>query len=463
MNSKRLAESVFFLFLFLVSLFLTLNIHRDRGLFNWKSVLWGDKAGYYIYLPAAFMYHFDLKKFPEKIEEKTGNGFILDTLKGKLDDRYTCGVSILVSPFFIATHYLSVITGVPEEQGFSTLYHRMADIAGIVYLILGLWFLKRFLDRQFTKKISYLAVPLLYAGTNLFYYGLDETLMSHVYSFFLFALFLLSMQNFFLQKRFIWFLLMSAAFSLAVLIRPTAVILILLPFFWRTGTGQIPGERLKLLLTVRNILSFFVILIIVFIPQMLYWKYLTGTLFHYSYGNEGFTGWNRPYLSGFWFSPLNGLFIYAPLALFFIAGMILMIVKKLANGILLAVMFLLASYLFSSWFSWYFACSFGQRSFVEYYALFAVPLGFALETMFRIKNLLLKTIPFILIIIFSYFNIRLSLQYEKCYFGSAWDWDYFGRMLENKGLYYRFDRRYKFYNDFENSALAFPDLLTDSV
>ncbi len=462
-RSSFLRELVFFVLLFAVSLFLTLLIHSKRERFTWQSELWGDKAGYYIYLPATFFYHFDLKNFPEKIEERTGGGFILDTLKGKLDNRYTCGVSILVSPFFIATHFLSKIAGIPEEQGFSLLYYRMTDVAAIVYLILGLWILKKFLDRHFKQRITYLAVLLLLAGTNLFYYGLDETLMSHVYSFFLFALFLYSMQNYFLQKRFKWFLIMAFAFSLAVLIRPTAMVLLILPFFWRINHEWGLGERIKQLLKGRNILAFLIIATLVFLPQMIYWKYLTGSLLHYSYGSEGFTGWKSPYLTGFLFSPLNGLFVYSPIILIMLTGIFLMIRNRIPNGILLAILFAAICYLFASWFTWYFACSLGQRSFVEYYALFSLPLGVALDGIFRIRNLFLKTIPILILVFFSYFNIRFSLNYEKCFFGSSWDWDYYCRMLEKEGLYWRFDRKYRFLNDFENSALAFPDVITDSV
>jgi len=54
-------EGIFFLVLLIVSLFLTFHIHRNNGYFNWKSEIWADRAGYYIYLPAFFMYHFDEK------------------------------------------------------------------------------------------------------------------------------------------------------------------------------------------------------------------------------------------------------------------------------------------------------------------------------------------------------------------------------------------------------------------
>ncbi len=67
----------------------------------------------------------------------------------------------------------------------------------VVYLILGLFFLKRFLDHYFRGWIPYLAVILVFAGTNLYFFSIDEGLMSHVYSFFLFSLFLFLVKKYF--------------------------------------------------------------------------------------------------------------------------------------------------------------------------------------------------------------------------------------------------------------------------
>jgi hypothetical protein len=38
-----------------------------------------DKVGYYVYLPATFLYHFKAQEFPANVDSLTGNGFYLDT------------------------------------------------------------------------------------------------------------------------------------------------------------------------------------------------------------------------------------------------------------------------------------------------------------------------------------------------------------------------------------------------
>jgi hypothetical protein len=178
-------EWIFFLLLLGLSLYLTFQAHKDKGYFNWKSEIWADRAGYYIYLPSFFMYHFDAKKCPEKIEEKTGYGFSIDYQKNTINTKYTYGVAALLSPFFIGAYIVSPVLKLPGEAGFGPVYHRMVNVAAVIYLMLGLWILKRFLKYYFEPFIQYLILFFIYAGTNLLFYAVDDTLMSHVYSFFL--------------------------------------------------------------------------------------------------------------------------------------------------------------------------------------------------------------------------------------------------------------------------------------
>ena len=66
--------SLFYFF----TVFLTLNRHSRTGIQNYHSEIWADKAGYYIYLPSFFIYNFDGKKLPKKIDTFTGNGFVIE-------------------------------------------------------------------------------------------------------------------------------------------------------------------------------------------------------------------------------------------------------------------------------------------------------------------------------------------------------------------------------------------------
>ncbi len=449
-----LFDLIFFLMLGLISLTISFNIHKAENIFSWKSEIWADRGGYYIYLPAFFMYKMDIKQAPETIDEKTGWGFTLDYKKNKIETKYTCGVAILVSPFFVTTHFISKVFHIPEDRGFSPLYHRMTDVAAICYLILGLLMLSRFLKYYFKKTICYLILLFVYFGTNLLYYTVDDPMMSHVYSFFLFSGFLLFFKKFLEEKKYIFFLLLSLFMALIVLVRPTNLLIFSLFFLWDLHSWKDLQGRIKVFFKPVYCLSFLLIFFLVFLPQLLYWKYLHGSYLFYSYGSEGFSNWQHPKFPEIWFSTLNGLFLYSPLVLLFIAGIIVMIRKKMNNGILLLGLFMILSYVIASWSTWYYGCSFGQRSYVEYFSIFSVPFGFLLTGAIEKKKKLLNIFLLLLIPVFIYFNLRLMFHFEKCFFGSAWDWDLYTYQLEKAGLYKRFDKTFVFNNDFENVVLT---------
>ena len=288
--------------------------------------------------------------------------------------------------------------------------------------------------------------------------------MSHVYSFFLFALFLLSMKRFLDKPGHLrYFILMSLAFAFIILIRPTNALILLLFFLWDIRSKNEFRERVRLFVSPRRIMFFCIIIFLVFLPQFIYWKYSRGSFFTYSYGNEGFTNWKDPRLMEVWFSTLNGLFLYTPMVLIMIAGMIMMIMKKIPNGILTLAFFLIISYIFASWYCWYFGCSFGQRSYVEYYAIFSIPLGHFIHESFRIRNLLIKSLVFILLLSFCYYNYRMIRKFEKCFFGSSWDWAQFGRQLNKAGLVAETTGPYHFMNDLENEVISYDFIRSDSI
>lgn len=449
-------RTIIYLVIGVVSLFLTFNLHSRTGTFNYESELWADCSGYYIYLPATLIYRLDPARFPEKIDQKTGYGFVLDGSSGTFRTKYTCGVAILMAPFFITAMGISEIAGIPAEGGFSPLFHRMADVVGIFYLLLGMALLQRVLDRYFSKTTGYLTVFSIMAATSLFYYAFRYPVMSHVYSFFLCSLFLWFLHRY-LDKGSLSSLA-GVAFSaaLATLVRPTNIILVLLLFLWDTGSLKDVYKRFRSVMKPLKVLILLLAFIVVMIPQALFWKYMFGKYFVYSYAGEGFSNLAAPKLAEIWFAPLNGLFLYNPAYLLVIAGMIWMLVKAFRNGWLFAGYFLLVSYICASWHCWYFGCSYGQRLFVDFLPLFAFPLGFIINRQIISKKVLLPAIFFLLLAGSVYYNIRLSYTYRICFEGSAWDWPQYGRELKRAGLFSPDKDSYVFTNDFEN------DLLTNS-
>jgi len=408
--------------LFLISLFLSFNRHSKAGYFNYHSEIWADKAGYYVYLPATLKFNFNPENFPDSIDIKTGDGFKLDKKNNKVITKYTYGVALMQLPFFCLAELLAEPLNF-ERNGFSPIYHWSINVASVFYLILGLLFLNKFLDFRFDKKSSLLATLSVFLATNLYYYSIDESGMSHIYSFSLFCMFLYFIQvTNYLKKCGFWnFFIIGLLIGFIVLIRPTNILFLSTILFLDTSGGVDFISRMKRLFHYKNLTPALSGMLIIIFPQFLYWQYTSSSLINYSYGNEGFN-WLNPKLLNTWFSPNNGLFLYTPFYFLIIASTLFMIKTKKANGIYLLILFLLLSYTFSAWWAWSFGCSFGARSYVEYLSVFSIPVAYAIYEIRKLNTVKIVSFSIIVFILIS-FNLKMTYSYDGCFYGkNAWDW-----------------------------------------
>jgi hypothetical protein len=231
-------------------------------------------------------------------------------------------------------------------------------------------------------------------------------------------------------------------------------------FFWDLDSWNDFRERLRLFFRPVHLLIFLIAFLLIFLPQMLYWKYLYGSYMVYTYAGEGFTNWTNPKIPEIFFSTLNGLFLYSPLVSLMLAGIIFMIIKKQKNGILIAVLFIILSYVIASWYNWYYGCSFGQRSYVEFYTILSVPLGSLFKAIFEMRRRILIILILPMILILCYFSVRMSFAYNKCFFGSTWDWPEYSMLLGDAGFGSNKGKPIIHTNDFENFSLAGESILS---
>lgn len=413
-----LKPKIFFLFLFFLCLFLTFNKHSKDKTNSYHGVIWSDAAGYYVYNPIWFIYGNDAQAFPDSIETQTGNGFYLSG-DNKVITKYTCGVAILQAPFFLASHFLAEPFGY-KADGFSKIYSFGLFIAGIFYCCAGLFLISRSLSRHFSPAVSIAAPFLFLAGTNLFYYSIDAPGMSHVYSFFLFSVIIFLTPAITSKVDLKNYLLFFICFILAVLVRPTNILIGLFPLFYSVKNKSELTARLKLFISNKSTIIITLLLsCIAVIPQLIYWHRNTGKLITYSYGSESFTFLKSPKLLEVWFSTNNGLFTYSPLILLSVAGIVLLIKNKDRSGYLYAGIFLVISYIFASWWSWWFGCSFGARSFIEYYAILIIPFCYLMENSIKYKT---SRIFFFSAVFFCcYLNMDMEYYYDGCFYGGTWD------------------------------------------
>jgi len=315
--------------------------------------------------------------------------------------------------------------------------------AGFFYAFLGFYFLYRVLIRCFSPGISFWVLLCIFLGTNLFHYTTKEMAISHSYTFCLFSLLLFHLPNYLSKPSLFHSLMLGLLLGAIALMRPTNMICILLLLGFDVYTRKQLTDRLLFFLgNFSSVICILCSAIIVFIPQLLYWKEMTGHWMYYSYEEEGFKFWKNPKILEVWFDTQNGLFLYSPMVALMIIGIFIGIRKKKYHAPVLLMLFLIATYLFASWWTWYFGGAFGHRCYVEYYAFFALPMAGLFESIYqqpkpfniqrfsplRLTTNSLKKILFtILLILMMAYNIRLDYLHSILpgrWDGPEWQWNW---------------------------------------
>jgi len=367
---------------------------------NITSIITSDGIGYYEYLQAVFNdNNLDHLKENEIYTNTTNNG--------KNYIKYTCGVAILILPFFLIAHFIEFLLKV-EQSGFSEISHVLISLSSLFYLILGLIFLNQLMKiYTINLKNRIISILFIFFGTNLFYYTYIYSSSSHVFSFFAIASFLLSSKKyvFFHNQKHLY--LSSILLALIVLIRPTNVVVIFIVPFLAGSFEELKKTAFHFFKNkTQAFFSFLIFGSIIFIQPIL-WYVQTGFFYVKPYNDEGFYLSNPQFLK-LLFSFRKGLFVYSPILLFLFVG-VAFIFKKSKYQFFTITFFLIAvSYLFAAWWNWYYGDSFGQRVFIDYYSIAALLIAIGLED---VKQYALRISVLFIGSIFLIFNLFQTYQY----------------------------------------------------
>lgn len=389
-------------------------MHLNLTRYKSSNVIKWDVIGYYGYLPALAIEKDITLKFINDGNENIYNGNYYVSIKNKHGDRvmkYTMGIAVLYAPFFFMAHSLApTFNYVPD--GYTNIYHFFIEFSGLFYLLFGLLYLRKTLLLFYSEKITALSILFIFFGTNLLYYACIESPMSHAYTFSVFSVFLYFGIQFLKNPSLKNTLIIGLTFGLLVLIRPVNILLVL-PILL-IGVSTISDFKNRLLFFIKNYkstLGFGLISILVFFPQMLYWKYVSGHWLYFSYGKEKFY-FNHPHIIDVLFSFRKGWIIYTPIILVALAG-IWVLKKQKSNSFFIAILVSLPIYFYvvSSWWCWWYGGSFSQRAFIDIYPLLTIPLGAYLlktDSLSRTKKYIFYSIP----VGFLLLNIFQTNQYK---------------------------------------------------
>ena len=367
---------------------------------NWKANIQSDGAGYYAYLPAIFIHH-DLQfNFQNSIQKKyynnDGGAFYCNEINGKKVNKYFGGVAFLLLPFFLIAYFLSWMLGY-DLDGYSYLFQCSVYVGALFYLVIGLIFLRKFLLYYFSEGIIAFTLLLIFFGTNLFYYSVYEASISHVHSFFAVSSFLFFTHKAFRELKRKYFLLSSFFLALIIFLRPAnGIIIFALPFL--AGSLGSLGYALYVFFKDKKTLIFSLLIgaSILFLQLLLY-KMQTGNFFVYAYGEEGFN-FLHPEIMNVLFSYRKGLFIYTPLTLLALLGFIPLFKKNRFQFFSLLFLLLLIIWIISSWWMWFYGGCFGQRSFIEFFPLFAFLIAMLFTAMKKWWAQIILFVPFAMLV-----------------------------------------------------------------
>lgn len=296
------------------------------------------------------------------------------------------GSALLWSPFYLLAHLAVVVAaraGLPVvADGVSWPYLVAVCFASAFYGFLGLRLTARILVEHFhvEERSALLATFALWFGSPLLYYMTVAPGFSHATSLFVVALLLKrfleeserKMSDLRLE-RWAWIGFFG---GLAGSVREQDGFFLLLPGLWLVGDAVRRLAPLQLLArgAVMAGAAF-----VALVPQLLAYKAINGR-----FGPSTLVArkmdWSAPHAWGVLFDPGHGLFLWTPVLLVAVLGLLVRLLsRREATAALFVVGFAVQTWLSGSVQSWTMAGAFGSRRFLSLVPVFALGLAFVLS------------------------------------------------------------------------------------
>lgn len=376
-----------------------------------------DVYGYYSYLPFNLIYHDigmqnqDLiKEIFEKYNPSSTyyQAFLLSN--GNWISVYPIGMSLFYLPFFLIAHIWSYFSSFPQD-GFSFPYQICISLGMLVYFSIGLFYLRKLLLRFFNENITMLTMLIIILGTNIFHEAFNDGLEPHNILFGAYCLLMYLLDMWYKAPSIKQSIGLGVLLGIILLVRGSEVVAGILVVFWGMNRLSDIPERYKYIL--KNFKYYFVTLIItviVFSPQLVYWKIVTDQWFFNSYKMaEGFN-LLKPNLLDFFFSFKKGVFIYTPVVLVAFFALFNNYFRNSRTYLAVILFLFLNTYLISSWLVWWGATSFGSRYFAQSISLLVLPMGFFIQRLSEHK-LVVKSFFIMVFSIFIFLNVFQTWQF----------------------------------------------------
>lgn len=338
-----------------------------------ESSLGWDASTYYWYLPATFIYK-DIKqqKFGDSIIAKYHftpafeQSFVHES--GNRVITYSSGMAYVQAPAFFIAHALAGPLGY-DADGFSMPYQVAVQLWGLLGAIVGLWFFRRLLLYYFSDTVTAITLLLLVVGSNYLNYAAIDVTLTHSWLFTIYVFLLLNTRLFYIQPSYRYAIRIGLLTGLAILIRPSEVVIAIVPLLWGMESISFPTIRSRfsfIFSQLKYYLAAIACTITVGSLQVMYWLYVTGKPLVYSYDDKTFS-WLHPHFFDYTLSYRSGWLVYTPLMFFVFIGLVLFLLRG-RNKVAVISFFLLNYYIIAAWDVWWYG-GMGGRPMVQGYAI----------------------------------------------------------------------------------------------
>lgn len=392
--------------------------------------IYGDGNGFYAYTQALF---FDKGLNFGPIYNSLGH------FQGVKDEFSRFFWDSKINPYPIGTGIVWIpsvaLISLFSSDRFSMIFEVGPGLTGIILVLGGMYFLEKYLQNFFSKRIAAFSVMFFFLTSNLFYYSSFEPALSHQPSFFIISFLLYKSYKF--DRKFINYFLIGALSGLLFTIR-VADILFLIPIYW---------QIFKSSPTIKNWAITFISAAIFTLP--IFWSYfvMSGNPFHLPYLDRGITTYSFKVSSilNFFFTAKRGLFTWTPVYLLSFIGLF----KSRKYMFLLSVMLLIL--FVSFWAS--ISVEFGQRWIIGGAAYFIFGLASFIEKLNTKKVAILFALLFtwnLLTIFQFYFNEENVIKNDNLTFSMFFKGQFESpikafEIIKDKGLNYFFYKKVLYY------------------
>lgn len=423
-------------FVMTVTAFMFYPRWENRG--SEATLAW-DASGYYMYLPALFIYK-DIKKcnFKDSILQKYQptpdfQQAYFHEKSGNYVMKYSSGLALVSVPFFAVGHLWALTSETYAADGFSYPYQASIGIGLFLLSLIGIYFLRKVLLRFYRDKTVAILLLAYVIGTNYINYAAVDQAMTHSTLFTVYTLILWFTIRFYENLKWTDSILIGLLCGLATLIRPTDIISVLIPLFW--GVMSLNGMKDRITL-IKNEFAKYGLAALGFMAvvaiQPIYWKYATGEWIVYSYGEQGFS-WLRPHVYDYIFSYRCGWLRYTPMMVLPFIGL-WVYYKNKVNHVVVIGFILLCFYMVTAWDIWDYGGTAG-RAMVQYYPILAFPFAALIEVADQKKWYQYVLYPGLIIL--AYLNVWWVYhahggQVQALELSRAYYWNKVGRWTSNE-------------------------------